>query len=129
VTLTRTELAARRRREGVRCREICAGGEVIVVDRGDDLGLRHGRAARRPAPGRLLGHPERGRERAPDVERARNLTVINLDSAISQALAKLAQRNMQLQCTIQDGQIWVTANDETVQVDLTMIKGSPAPLR
>ena len=62
------------------------------------------------------------------VERARNLTVINLDSAISQALAKLAQRNMQLQCTIQDGQIWVTANDETVQVDLTMIKGSPAPL-
>ena len=63
------------------------------------------------------------------VERARNLTVINLDPAISQALAKLAQRNMQLQCTIQDGQIWVTANDETVQVDLTMIKGSPAPLR
>lgn len=62
------------------------------------------------------------------VERARNLTVINLDSAISQALAKLAQRNMQLQCTIQDGQIWVTANDETVQVDLTMIKGSAAPL-
>ena len=62
------------------------------------------------------------------VERAKNLTVINLDSAISQALAKLAQRNMQLQCTIQDGQIWVTANDETVQVDLTMIKGSAAPL-
>jgi uncharacterized protein YaeQ len=62
------------------------------------------------------------------VERARNLTVINLDTAISQALARLAQRNMQLQCTIQDGQIWLTANDETMQVDLTMIKGSAAPL-
>jgi len=61
------------------------------------------------------------------VERARNLTVVNLDSAVSQALAKLAQRNMQLQCTIQDGQIWITANDETVQVDLRIIKGLAAP--
>lgn len=59
------------------------------------------------------------------IERAKNLTVINLSSTISQALAKLAQRNMQLQCTVQDGQIWITGNDETVQVDLTVVK-SPA---
>jgi len=56
------------------------------------------------------------------IERARNLTVINLPPAVSLALAKLAQRSMQLQCTVQDGQIWVTGNDETVQVDLTMMK-------
>ncbi|HEY8097482.1 MAG TPA: YaeQ family protein, partial [Methylobacter sp.] len=37
------------------------------------------------------------------IERAKNLTVVNLPSATSMALAKLAQRNMQLQCTIQDG--------------------------
>ena len=63
------------------------------------------------------------------IDRAKNLTVFNLPSATSAALEKLAQRNMQLQCTIQDGQIWMTGNDETVQIDLTMVKGSSAPLR
>lgn len=62
------------------------------------------------------------------VDRAKNLTIINLQPATSLALAKLAQRNMQLQCTIQDGQVWITANGETVQVDLTMVKGTTAPL-
>jgi uncharacterized protein YaeQ len=62
------------------------------------------------------------------VERAKNLTVINLPAHISTALGKLAQRNMQLQCTIQDGQTWITANGETVQIDLTTIKAlSGAP--
>jgi uncharacterized protein YaeQ len=56
------------------------------------------------------------------VERARNLTVINLPVATSLALAKLAQRNMQLQCTIQDGQIWLNGDGETVQLDLTTLK-------
>lgn len=56
------------------------------------------------------------------VERARNLTVINLPSVISLALAKLAKRNMQLQCTIQDGQIWLNGDGETVQLDLTTLK-------
>lgn len=51
------------------------------------------------------------------LERAKNLTVINLPVANSLALAKLAQRNMQLQCTIQDGQIWLTSEGETVQID------------
>ena len=63
------------------------------------------------------------------IDRAKNLTVFNLPSTTSVALEKLAQRNMQLQCTIQDGQIWITGNDETVQVDLTMVKGPLAPLR
>lgn len=62
------------------------------------------------------------------IERAKNLTVINVPSATSLALAEFAQRSMQLQCTIQDGQIWITANDTTVQVDLTIIKGEAAPL-
>ena len=57
------------------------------------------------------------------VARARNLTVINLPASTSLALSKQAQRNMQLQCSIQDGQIWMTANDETVQVDLTTLQG------
>ncbi|MDP3844072.1 MAG: YaeQ family protein [Oxalobacteraceae bacterium] len=56
------------------------------------------------------------------LERAKNLTVFNLPTATSQALQKLAQRNMQLQCTIQDGQIWMTGGDETVQIDLETFK-------
>ncbi len=56
------------------------------------------------------------------VERAKNLTVVNLPSATSRALEKLGQRNMQLQCTIQDGQIWLTGGDETVQIDLVTVK-------
>ena len=41
------------------------------------------------------------------LDRAQNLTVVNLPFAATRALAKLAQRNMQLTCTIQDGQIWM----------------------
>ena len=46
-----------------------------------------------------------------------NLTVINLPSRNSQALAGLAQRNMQLQCTIQDGQLWIGDADSMVEVN------------
>ena len=56
------------------------------------------------------------------LERAKNLTVFNLPSATSQALEQLAQRNMQLQCTIQDGQIGMTGGDQTVQIDLETFK-------
>lgn len=36
------------------------------------------------------------------------LTVINLAPEASQALAACAQRNMQIQCTRQDGELWLT---------------------
>ena len=56
------------------------------------------------------------------VDRAKNLEVINLSAASSQAMARLAQRNMQLQYTMQDGEIWVNGNGETLQIDLTILK-------
>jgi len=56
------------------------------------------------------------------LERAKNLTVWNVPVETSQALVKLAQRNMQLQCTIQDGQLWLTDHEQTVQVDLVCLK-------
>jgi uncharacterized protein YaeQ len=58
------------------------------------------------------------------IDRAKNLTVINIASATSIGLSKLAQRNMQLQCTVQDGQIWVTANDATVEIDFVTLKAA-----
>lgn len=63
------------------------------------------------------------------LERLDNLTVINLPEAASRAVAKLAQRNMQLQCTIQDGQIWVAGKDGPVQADLTLLKSPPGAAR
>lgn len=58
------------------------------------------------------------------VERAKNLSVFNLPASASTALAKLAQRTMQLQCTIQDGQIWFSGGDQTVHIELTALKQS-----
>lgn len=46
-----------------------------------------------------------------------NLNVYNLSPADVQALATLAQRSMQLQCTIQDGQTWLTSTEGSAQVE------------
>jgi uncharacterized protein YaeQ len=56
------------------------------------------------------------------LERAKNLRVFNIPSSTSLALAKLAQRSMQLQCTVQDGQIWFSSGDETVQLEASVLK-------
>ena len=56
------------------------------------------------------------------LERFENLNIYSLDANQIQDLAKLAQRNMQLQCTIQDGTFWLTDGDQTAQVDLTTWK-------
>jgi uncharacterized protein YaeQ len=64
---------------------------------------------------------------SPRLERLKNLTVISLSPATSQALAKLAQRTMQLQCTIEDNEIWLGGDEATVQVELTTLK-SPSPM-
>ena len=49
--------------------------------------------------------------------KSNKLTVIDLPKAGTQALAGLAARNMQLQYTIQDGQVWVADDRESVQLD------------
>ena len=45
-----------------------------------------------------------------------NLTVLNIPPEHSKALAQLAQRNMQLQATIQDGDIWMTDSESSVEL-------------
>lgn len=57
------------------------------------------------------------------IERAKNLAVIQVPAEASQALAALAERSMQLQCTIQDGQIWMTSGDKSVEINLTVLQG------
>jgi uncharacterized protein YaeQ len=66
---------------------------------------------------------EQNREK---LERCANLAVFNVPLTASRDLAKLAQRSMQLQCTLQEGQIWIGDRDSTVQVELATVKSAQA---
>jgi uncharacterized protein YaeQ len=39
-----------------------------------------------------------------------------IEAAQSQALAKLAERSMQLQVTVQDGTVWMSATTDSVEI-------------
>lgn len=56
-----------------------------------------------------------------------NLTVVDLPSASTQALAQLAERTMQLQCTIQDGMAWITNGDKTVEIAPAVLSTARKP--
>ncbi len=55
-------------------------------------------------------------------ERQKNLTVINLPEGSTATLAGLTQRTMNLQCTIQDGQVWLSDGEQSVQVEREVLK-------
>jgi len=48
--------------------------------------------------------------------RLTNLAVWQIDPEQSQALAALAQRAMQWQVTVQDGTVWVSAGESSVEL-------------
>ncbi len=54
---------------------------------------------------------------AAGVARSKNLTVIDIPAVTVQALASLADRNMQLQCLIQDGQAQLMSAKANVSVE------------
>lgn len=58
------------------------------------------------------------------IERAKNVRVVHIPAEISAQLEKMAQRSMALQCTIQDGQVWLTDGTETVLVERAMLRGT-----
>ncbi len=61
-------------------------------------------------------------QNAAQFERQKNLTVVNLPLECTQALAGLAQRTMNLQCTIQDGQVWLGDGNDSVLVERVVLK-------
>jgi uncharacterized protein YaeQ len=61
------------------------------------------------------------------LERLNNLAVMNLPLDGSRALATLAQPSMQLQCTIQEGQIWIADGEHNAHMVLTKLKDTSAP--
>ncbi len=46
-----------------------------------------------------------------------NLQMLRVPAEQSRQLATLAQRGMHLQCTIEDGQVWLTDSDNTLMVE------------
>ena len=61
-----------------------------------------------------------------NLARLHNLTVINLPLDGSRALAQLAQSSMQLECTVQEGQVWMADGTNTVHLELTVLKSASA---
>ncbi len=49
--------------------------------------------------------------------RLENLTILRLPAEAGPALARLARRTMRLQCTVQDGQVWLTDGQDTVHLE------------
>ena len=61
---------------------------------------------------------------APKLARLNNLAVWQVPAAQSQALAALAARTMQLQFTVQDGQLWVGDGERSVEVHPLALKAA-----
>ncbi len=53
-----------------------------------------------------------------------HLTVLQLPADTSQALAALAERGMRLQCMVQDSEIWLNTDTESVPVRLTRLQSA-----
>jgi uncharacterized protein YaeQ len=58
------------------------------------------------------------------LQRLDNLTVLNLDSENTLALAALASRTMQLQCTMQEGHIMLTSEAGMIEIEPKILHGS-----
>ena len=56
------------------------------------------------------------------LNRFNNLTLANISDEELESLAALAQRSMQLQCTIQDGDIWLSDSVRSVHIVLRNLK-------
>lgn len=63
---------------------------------------------------------------ADKLERAKNLRVVNLLSTATVEMAQLAARTMQLQCTIQEEQIWLTNGAQSVHLEPEVLKQQTA---
>lgn len=86
-------------------RKACGRAEEVVV-------LSYGRAADIWWSGVVnkLGRQDR-------------LTVLNLDPEVPPALAAMTERGMRLQCTIQDGELWITDGGRTVHIVAQTLMG------
>ena len=64
-------------------------------------------------------------QNASKLERFDNLTVYHIPGEVSEQLAQLAQRTMRLQCTIQEGTVWLGDGERSVEVEMVVWKQHP----
>ena len=58
------------------------------------------------------------------LQRLNNLTVLNLPTEATLALAALASRTMQLQCAIQEGHAMITSDAGMIEIEPEILRGS-----
>lgn len=51
-----------------------------------------------------------------NLQRFNNLSVLEIPDVASKALAQMAKRNMQLQCTVQEGEIWINNEEQNCSI-------------
>ena len=62
------------------------------------------------------------RQISASVERFSHLSVFKLPEGTSEQLASMARRNMSLQCTVQDGEIWFSDEENSIQFALERLR-------
>ena len=58
------------------------------------------------------------------ITRAENIAIWQIDAEQSQALAKLAERTIQLQVTVQDGTVWLSTGSAAVEITPRRLNGN-----
>lgn len=107
--------------------QIDLGGEIVHwIDLGqpDDRRLMkaHGRAERVTVISYASSTPVWWSNLEGKLTRAPRLTVLQIPHEASQALARLAERSMQLQISIQDGTAYVSAGERSVEITPQVLK-------
>ena len=59
---------------------------------------------------------------APKLQQFDTLSIEQFSMTTVEAITKLINRNMEFQCSIQDGQLWLTAGDDTLLIETTGLK-------
>jgi uncharacterized protein YaeQ len=59
---------------------------------------------------------------AQNLKKFERLSIEQFDTSTCEALVKLLTRNMEFQCSIQDGQLWLTSGDETLLIETTKLQ-------
>ena len=62
------------------------------------------------------------KQNADKLERYENLNVYKIDDEQLNSLSALVQKNMQLQFTIQDGEVWVSDEGNNIAVQMQQLK-------
>ena len=103
-----------------------AGETTLWIDLGQPDDARIRRACSRADQVVVLCHTAScdvwWKQIASKLTRFANLTVLQLPAETAQALGGLAERGMRLQCLVQDGEIWMNTDAQSVPVKLTRLQ-------